>query len=391
MKPDNRDLLLYFDPVDFEQFQENIKSSRHSLGYQIEKSTRAFSGPKPIKPVAAIFGVTYDGSTQNKGSALAPDEIRKFLYGLSSFESNSHIIDLGNLRAGKTEQDTYFALRDVTDYFTEAGIIAIVIGGGHDLTVGICRAFQGYKEFTLTIADSRIDLKKEREVSNASNFISKILRENPKLFHLQLIGVQKHFATPSFFEFLRQNTFDYIQLGSFRDNVAGIEPLIRNTHFLSFDISSVRKSDSTGNYQASPNGFYAEEACLISRYAGLSSRLTVFGLFEVNPQLDPNGFTSHLAAQMVWYFLEGTLLRRKEDPIISKESFTRFFVEVEDHSEPLVFYHHPATNRWWIEFFPQEGENWILACNDNSYKQAIKGEVPEIYWKYVRKTTRLSK
>jgi formiminoglutamase len=385
------DLQLYFDPVDFEQFQSRKKFNKNSLGYCIEKSTGNIKDKGTGKATIALFGVPYENNTPNKGISKAPFEIRNHLYQLSRFETSNNIIDLGNLKPGKSDQDLYFALRDVTDYLREAGVKTIILGGGQDLSIGIARAFQTENEFTLTIADAKVDIKTEREKSDSSNFITRLLRENPSLFHLQMVGVQKHYISPVVFDFLKQNSYDFMHLGAFRDDPASIEPLLRNTHFLSFDISSIKKSDAEGHFRPPPNGFYAEEACLIARYAGLSNRLLVFGLFEVNPAFDKAGITSELAAQIVWYFIEGTMHRRKEDPSDNKDPFTRYYVEMEDQGEPMVFYHQPSTNRWWIELFPEEGKNWILACTENDYKQAIGKEIPEIYWRYVRKTTRLSK
>ena len=385
------DLQLYFDPVDFEQFQTEKKFNKNSLGYFIERATGNIKDGGTGKATLVLFGVPYDKKTPNKGTSKAPFEIRKHLYQLSSLEASISIIDLGNLKPGKSDQDLYFALRDVTDYLREAGVISVILGGGQDISIGIARAFQSVNEFTLTIADARVDIKSQREASDSSNFITRILRENPTLFHLQMIGVQKHYIAPAVFDFLKQNTFDYLQLGTFRDEPASIEPLLRNTHFLSFDISSIKKSDAEGHFNPSPNGFYAEEACLIARYAGLSNRLMAFGLFEVNPALDKTGITSELAAQITWYFIEGSAHRRKEDPSKSKDPFTQYNVEVEGHGETMVFYHQHITNRWWVEIFPEEGKSWIIACKENDYKQSIGKEIPEIYWRYVRKTTRLSK
>lgn len=388
---DCMELQLYFDPIEFEQFRTGAKFNKHTLGYCIEKESASVKDGGKIKASVALVGVPFDNKTNNKGASKAPAEIRKHLYQLSRFEICNSIVDLGNLKPGKSDQDLYFALRDVTDYLREEGIVAIILGGGQDLSIGIARAFQSENEFTLTIADARVDIKSQREASDASNFITRILKENPSLFHLQMVGVQKHYIAPAFFEFLDQNTFDYLQLGAFRDDPASIEPLLRNSHFLSFDMSAIKKSDAEGHISPSPNGFYAEEACLVARYAGLSNRLMAFGLFEANPALDKSGSTTELAAQIVWHFVEGTNYRRKEDPITDKNSFTRYYVEMEDHGEPMVFYHQPVTNRWWIEIFPEEGKSWILACKENDYKQAIGNGIPEIYWRYVRKTTRLSK
>jgi formiminoglutamase len=385
------DLQLYFDPVDFEHFQTRKKFSRQTLGYNIEKATKSFTEVNKGKVHVALIGAPYDHGTPNKGCSKAPMEIRKHLYELSNFEARQRIIDLGNLKPGKSSQDIYFALRDVTDYLREAGVITVILGGGQDLSIGIARAFGANKEFTLTVADARVDVKTRREATDSNNFITKIMHENPSLFHLQMLGIQEHYVSPIVIEYLKSNTFDYMQLGTFRDDVSSIEPLLRNTHFLSFDVSAIRRSDAPAHYNPSPNGFYAEEACLICRYAGLSNRLTAFGLFELNPGFEKSGATADLAAQMVWYFIEGAIRRRREDPAYNKDAFTRYYVEMEDHGEPLVFYHQPATNRWWIEIFPEEGENFILACKESDYKQAIAKEIPDICWRYVRKTRRLSK
>ncbi|MFZ5429814.1 MAG: formimidoylglutamase [Bacteroidota bacterium] len=385
------DLQLYFDPVDFEYFQNRKKFSRQVLGYYIERATRGIKDGGTGKAVAALVGVPHETGSHNKGTSRAPQEIRRYLYGLANFDTSLKIIDLGDLKPGKNPQDLYFALRDVTDYLSESGIVTMVLGGSQDLSIGIARAFSHHEEFTMTIADARVDLKSHREPSGANNFITKILRENPALFHLSMLGIQQHYVSPSVFEFLKQNTFDSIQLGDFREDHYLAEPLLRNSHFLSFDISSVKKSDAPGHTNPSPNGFYSEEACLIARYAGLSHRLMAFGLFEVNPSADKTGATGELAAQMVWYFLDGVIRRRKEDPAGNKAAFTRYFVEIEEHGEPLVFYYQPPTNRWWLEIFPEEGKSWIVACRESDYKQAISKEIPDICWKYVRKTNRLSK
>jgi len=383
------DLQLYFDPVDFGIYQRKTKFTKHTLGYYIEKES--LRETSVARCTIALVGVPDERGTPVKGTAKAPNEIRKYLYTLSNLDASLRIIDLGDLKPGKSQHDLLFALRDVVDYLKEAGIITVLLGGGQDLSIGVARAFQGLREFTLGVADCRVDIKTGRETTNSTNFISKIVRENPGLFHLEMIGIQQHFVSPSVLEFLRDQTYDYHQLGQIRDNIHALEPILRNIHFLSFDISTVKQQEAGPQQTPNPNGLYSEEACLIARYAGLSNRLWVFGIFELNPSLEKSGLSAALAAQMVWYFIEGASHRRKEDPAIGKNAFTRYYVEMEDHGEALVFYHHPITNRWWIEIFPEEGESCIVACREADYQKAILKEIPEIYWKYVRKTARLSK
>lgn len=381
----------YFDAVDFDQFQSEKKFNKNSLGYFIEKDTIKLGDKGPGKYTIALIGVPDERKSPNKGTAKAPDEIRNHLYQLSCFDTSLKIIDLGNLKSGRSENDVYFALRDVIDYLNEEGIISIILGGGQDLSIGIARAFQTNPEFTMAIADARVDVKSTRETTDSKNFITRILKENPELFHLDMLGIQGHYVPPDILRYLKDSTFDYHQLGRIRDDFPMTEPILRNSHFLSFDISCIRYSDAEGQYSPSPNGFYSEEACQIARYAGLSNRLTAFGLFEVNPEMDRSGNSTALAAQIIWYFLEGTLHRRKEDPAINKEAFTRYFVEMEEHGETLVFFHQPVTNRWWIEISYGEGDSWIIACNESDYRKAITREIPEICLKYLRKTERQSK
>ena len=206
------DLQLYFDPVDFEQFQSRIKFNKNSLGYCIEKATGNIKNGGIGKATIVLFGVPYDNSTPNKGTSKAPFEIRKHLYQLSRFETSNNVIDLGNLKPGKSDQDLYYALRDVTDYLREEGVITIILGGGQDLSIGIARAFQSENEFTLSIVDARVDIKSQREKSDSTNFLTRILRENPTLFHVQMVGIQKHYISTLVFDFLKQNIYDFMHL-----------------------------------------------------------------------------------------------------------------------------------------------------------------------------------
>jgi hypothetical protein len=267
----------------------------------------------------------------------------------------------------------------------------VLIGGGQDLGVGISRAFKAKRDFVLSVVDARVDVKTGRQVSDASNFLSRIIRENPEFYHLQMIATQSHLVPPAVLKYLRGMTFETLPLGKLRDDFSALEPLLRHTSFLSFDISAVRHADAPGHFHPSPNGLFGEEACQVARYAGLSPRLSVFGLFEVNPLADVAGCTTGLAAQMIWYFLEAFAHRRREDPSTDKAAFTKYFVEMEEHGEPVVFYHHPPTNRWWIEIFVEEGDSLIVPCLESDYKTAVQQEIPDVWWKYARKSDRLSK
>jgi formiminoglutamase len=383
------DISLYFNPVDFELFEQEEKFHKNSLGFYVRKET--------LKPLwtrkggirVAIFGVPHETDPVNKGTSKAPDEIRKYLYRLSNIEGFRGIVDLGNLKKGKTGQDIYFALRDVVEFLGDSGITSVILGGSQDISIGVARAFRDVKDFTMTVVDSKVNISTGKQATGSSNFISRILRENPTLFHLQMIGIQSHLVSPAILDLLRQKSFDCIHLGPLRDEFRDIEPLLRSTDFLSFDISSVRQSDARTGFQASSSGLYGEEACRLSHYAGLSNRIRVFGLFEVNPDKDSGAITVDLSAQIIWYFLEAYAHRNVADPAKDQESFIRYFTELNGHS--IVFYKHPPTGRWWIEISNPGMESWLIPCREKDYLLAMKEEIPDVWWKFARKTERFSK
>jgi arginase family enzyme len=283
----------------------------------------------------------------------------------------------------------FFALRDVVEYLNDSGVITVILGGGQDISIGVAGSFRDDKRFVLSVVDSRADVKTGREATGSSNFISRILSDNPQLFHLQLIGIQNHLVPALILEKLHSQTFDYIRLGQIRDDFSALEPLMRNTTFLSFDMSSVRNADGGGSYHLNPNGLHGEEACRIAHYAGLSHKIRAFGLFEMNPEYDNREMTANLSAQMVWYFLEALDHRLTEDPATDPTAFIKYFVDME--GDPLVFYNHRASGRWWIEITSGEKENYLIPCLENDYLTASRKEIPDIWWKFARKTDRISK
>jgi hypothetical protein len=81
----------------------------------------------------AIVGIPDDRGSNVKGEAPAVDLIRKELYRLADSKLSRHIIDLGNIRRGKSLKDTYCGLREVIEYLRGAQITVLLIGGSSDL------------------------------------------------------------------------------------------------------------------------------------------------------------------------------------------------------------------------------------------------------------------
>jgi arginase family enzyme len=378
------DVRYYFDSVAFSKFytlgQLNWK---YSLGSVIEKNSVALSNENIQKLNIAIVGVPFDSRKENTFSPEGTDKIRVELYQLAKFDNKINIADFGNLKPASSTKGNYQALRDIVDYFNELKIITIIIGGSQDLSVGICEAFKGDAYFSYSTIDAFLDVKTAKEPFNSNNYLSRIFSNQPQIFQFNLLGFQGYYLASEYFNKLK-GVNEHIRLGSLRSNISLAEPVMRNTDFLSFDINSVKSSEAPGSMRTIPNGLRSEEACQLTKYAGLSNRLKVFGLFDVVTENDQNSLTVKLAAQMIWYFLEGFINRDNEKPD-SDENNTMYKVEVNNIDKPIVFFKNELTNRWWMQIETSEKGKLYFACSARDYEQASNNEIPELWLKYIQK------
>jgi formiminoglutamase len=163
-------------------------------------------------------------------------------------------------------------------------------------------------------------------------------------------------------------------------DIKNIEPVMRNTDFLSLDISSIKYSDASANFYSTPNGLTGLEACQIMRYAGLSDKLSSLVLCEYNQLLDKNGQSAQLISQMIWYFIMGYKSRKNElNPNI--KNCIKYTVSFEDGKNEIVFYKSNLSSRWWMGVPYKKSEKsqldcYFVACSYADYEQANKGEIP---------------
>lgn len=341
----------------------------------------------------AIVGVEEDGgAVNNKGCALAPNEVRKYLYALSAKEKQN-IIDLGNIKQGNTINDTYFALSTIVEQLVKNNIIPIIIGGSQDLTYA---NFLGYQNLEQTVnivsVDSKFDVGDADQAVNASNYLSKIILHQPNyLFNYSNIGYQSYFVSKDEITLLDKLYFDATRLGRVQNNIEVIEPIIRNADMLSVDVSCIRQSEAPANSNTSPNGFYGEQACQIARYAGFSDKLTSVGFYEVNPTVQDNGQTAHLVAQMIWYFIDGFNNRKNDFPIGSRKNYIKYNVNILDSEHELVFFKSPKSDRWWMDVpYPKHekikyARHLLVPCNYSDYQTACDNEIPDKWWQTFNK------
>lgn len=384
------DIAHFFSPV--QTSLAGYSESQFGSIFRVHTAEDGFPALEDIH--LAVIGVCEDrNAVTNPGTAQAPEQVRRYLYKLHGQSFNAKVADLGNIMPGHSSQDTYFALRSTVDALIRLNIIPLIIGGSQDLTYA---QFLGYKDLEQTInvvaIDSLFDLgDPEDDITNHS-YLGKIILHQPNyLFNYSNIGYQSYLVDQASLQMMNRLYFDVYRLGQVRDRIEEAEPVIRQADMLSFDISAIKHSDAPAHPLASPNGFYAEEACQMMRYAGMNDKLSSLGIYEINPKFDVSGKTAHLAAQMLWCFMEGFYHRKNDFPSKTSVDYTRFHVILQEEKYEINFYKSRKSDRWWMEIpYPPHKDlrferHTLIPCSYRDYEMATRNEIPDRWWQTYQK------
>ncbi|MBS9774892.1 MAG: formimidoylglutamase [Tenacibaculum sp.] len=381
LSPISNDCLIYGSEYSFTSLGEVIK---------IYSNQNNFPDLEDVD--IAIIGVKEGRkAVNNEGCGEDLSKIRNKFYDLFKGNWHTKIADLGNIEQGNTVEDTYFAVSEVVSSLVKKNIIPIIIGGGQDITYANYKAYENLEQtVNLVSVDSRFDLGDLEDELTSKSFLSKVIIKQPSnLFNYSNIGYQTYFNSQEKINLLKQLYFDAYRLGELK-NIEVIEPIMRDADIVSIDIGSVRQSEAPANNNASPNGFYGDEICAVARYAGISDKVTSFGVYEYNSTLDVNEQTAHLIAQMIWYFIEGVNFRAKDYPFSTKESYQMFSVVLED-DDPINFYKSDKSGRWWMEINLITDNKYkrhtLIPCTYEDYVQAMEQKIPERWYKALQKLT----
>ena len=361
-------------------------SSQHFGSKVVFHTEDAFPDIDKIK--IAIIGVLENRGDVNALEVVDLTAIRKELYGLFPGNWNASIADLGDIYPGNSVEDTYFALKKVVANLIKKKIIPIIVGGSQDLVYPLYRAYDELEQMVNLVAiDSKFDFGKEKAPLSSESYLTKIIIDEPNnLFNYCNIGYQTYYNSQEEIDLIEKLFFDAYRLGEVSNSIAVAEPVFRDADMVSLDLNVIKSSDS-GNFTTfTPNGFNGKEICALARYAGISDKVTLFGLF--NHQNSKQEST--VIAQIIWYFIEGFHCRSNEYPFGNKDNYIKYIVPLEE--EELIFYKSNKTERWWIDvpFFLNNDNklkrNSLLPCSYDEYLAACNQEMPERWWKAQRKS-----
>jgi formiminoglutamase len=368
--PDHLNISDFLDPI-------NLGSISLDEGYkdgQLGKAIAVYDEEFPDLDDAQVVIV---GCGEQRGSGLihghskAPDLIRRHFYSLYYWHQDIRIADVGNIRVGSLYTDSYAALRTVVHELINDGKTVIILGGSHDLTTSQYHAYADNKKtIEASCIDALIDLNLDSPFRH-ENFLMEMLTGEPNFIrHYNHIGFQSYFVHPRMLETMDKLRFDCYRVGHVKESIDEMEPVIRNSNMVSFDISAIANSYAPAN-AISPNGFNGEEACVLLRYAGMSPNVTSIGIYGYDVQHDRDELTAKQISHMLWYLLDGRSRGKREAMLDEKDSFNEYhmaFAEVE-----TVFLQSKKTGRWWMQL----PNKTFIACSYKDYLLASSNEIPE--------------
>tara|TARA_R100000935_G_scaffold58757_1_gene97565 strand:- start:1639 stop:2802 length:1164 start_codon:yes stop_codon:yes gene_type:complete len=384
-------MIEFLSPVSKKVLAHKEVLPEGTLGKQVEAHRKKGDLPS-LKGVGfALVGVLENRKDVDYiGEEISLDAFRKTFYSLYPGNWNKKIIDLGDINKGATVEDTYFALKTVVEALLKKKVIPLILGGSQDVLYAQYRAYDTWgKMVNMVNVDANFDLgDAEKPISNKS-YVGKIIVDEPyNLFNYSVVGYQSFFNPPGEIGLMNKLYFDAYRLGEITANVSIVEPVLRDADIVSIDSTAIKGSELSYKNSASPNGFDSREICAIARYAGISNRVSSFGIYELK---DFKGIKSGamLIAQVLWYFVEGVNFRVLDEDFTDERYYSTYKVPVED--EVLVFKKSHKTGRWWIEIpFISEVDtklkkHTLLPCTYDEYVGATNQEIPERWMKARRK------
>lgn len=293
--------------------------------------------------------------------------VREQLFRYSFPFPENTVADLGNLRKLDAA-----VLIPVLYELLSGKVLPVIIAGKDEFARAQFLAYQEAKALmNLTVIHEHLPMEVYEPLLKPFH---------PQLFHFGLVGFQVHQTPPDLVDFLSKHHFDLVRLGKSRAGMEDTEPILRDADMLSFHLSALKQSEAPGVSTPSPSGYFTEEACQLCRYAGMSDKLTSFGLYGLKPEADRDGQTAQTAAQMLWYVMEGVFNRKGDYPVDTK-GLTEYVVAFRKQNYQLTFWKSVKSGRWWMQI-PVATQrklerHRLIPCSYQDYQSACREELPE--------------
>ena len=253
---------------------------------------------------AAILGVPYDASSSfRRGPARAPATIREALWSpagnswteaLIDISDPNVLVDAGDVTIDAADPRT--SIQGRVERLRATNVRPILLGGDHSVTYPIVRGVRATSApLTIVHIDAHADLYDEFEgdrFSHACPF-ARIMEEGlaSRLVQIGIRTLTKH---------QREQADRFgVEIIDMRGWSRGARPDISRdeTVYLSIDLDGLDPAFAPGVSHPEPGGLSVRD--VLSLIQGLEAPMTAADIVECNPDVDPSGVTSQVAAKFL--------------------------------------------------------------------------------------------
>jgi formiminoglutamase len=296
------------------------------LGDLTTRDPGAFPGDARV----ALVGVPQDIGVERNGGRIgaseAPDAIRRMLYRLTPYNVATGrsippgmIRDLGNIHCAGDLEDIHARLSAVVEEVVRAGVIPIVLGGGHDTTYGAATGVASTcGPLGMINVDAHLDVRLPNPLRNSGTSFRMLIEEGSvRAESFVELGIQPYVNSEAHVAWLKGRgariiTIDEVHAyGAHRQIDAALQIAKAGTRGLygTLDIDGVRAAEAPGVSAPLPDGLTAGELLEIASALGRCTTTVALDVVEVNPRYDRDNATARLAAHAIVRFIGGVLER----------------------------------------------------------------------------------
>ncbi len=280
-----------------------------------------------------IIGVPFDKAVSlgggREGSRLAPDAVRKALkkYG-NTFNiekkidiSDLNIVDFGDVVVTEDITQMHERITAAVGQLLAKGILPIVIGGGHDISIGTIRALSEFHsgEIGGVNIDAHFDVREiiDNRITSGTPFRKLLDSGLLKGENFVEMGAHNNLNSRTYYDYLISKKVSIFTLSETASRISavmekGLEVAGSNTNtaFVSIDIDSVAQCFAPGSSAPDAWGFNPEQIRELAFLAGASKDVKLLDIVEINPGFDVDNRTARLGASIIISFLNGFKMRR---------------------------------------------------------------------------------